>query len=48
MRCIVRDVTDRKQIKFNRKVYEKLEAEKRDYETWDGLAMRLLEGTADE
>lgn len=34
---------DRKQIKFSEDVYERLKDEKRTYETWDGLAVRLLD-----
>ena len=33
----------RKQIKFSEEIYERLRDEKRQHETWDGLAVRLLE-----
>jgi len=36
---------NRKQVKFKNDVYERLKDEKEDYETWDGLAMRLLEAS---
>jgi len=36
-------MTDRKNLKVQPETFEALRAEKRDYETWDGLMVRLLE-----
>lgn len=41
-------MTDRKNLKIGSEMYERLRAEKGEYETWNGLFDRLLAEANDE